>query len=1185
MTYGSAHYWASEDLNTTGENVGITLDSMCDIIAANDVTNGNAVVFVPGDIEHGQKGHFALGEGGGGGANIDASAYQVVIGDGEGNGIGAQGGAEAQEANKIYLKNKRLGPNIPTHEDDGTPLENVDTGSFTVSSNGLGHTHTETVHDEDLDEDVEVQVEDDGWKATIEDLAKVLATGKSKVEIGEFGESYSSTFWSDTLEGPDIKIKGAAKIEMLPREDSYTPAISMRGSGIIDISDENQFDYNWYPHSNRSNQSQYLSVRSIIPFADKTKGPILQLKGSPTVAFLDQAVAKFYNGSWTEIGGNAQIHIVGGDWADNPSSSTVHTNTGNIKIKMGGSAYIDIAGGDSVASYALMNPGVMVFTTGYKASDWQYIDNSPSGFYDLFYRGEYYAPSGYRMFYAADTLLPMFHVRHATVSLNSKGYKALSSTLNSYIKGTTLSMTGPTMLMLGAQPGSATAIGVQTANGGAISVDWSTCGMFEAKIGSQGQSETVVDLVANTGSSTGMALHLSGETLFNISTNGVTSLQFNPITTFAYTFNGINTEVLKQWERYYGIFAGHDLFAQVDGNSHFESWSGTVILRSTPKTNSEEQKYYPIFTTDNKQTSVSGSIIVNSDLSGQTASELETTYETQLKNATRLPNGCPEDYVWNSFSGTSAYKQPIKYTEELTVNQVKFANLTFTNLYIRMNTYIEDVEDLKVSPEFIKAIECDVLRCDNHPTLTISEIVVREIRNYNYKNKKYEYCIDKIVMSAANISYIFTIRHDDSNYTYELPYSVNSSTAYDVVRNREPVNGGFYDYSSAYGYRNTRQEYEYTETITTKAHFNSIGEGSFYYGITVSIGTYINPSTDIETFLSNERVMADLRSKYGQSLSRVVTTANSRYAYGSKRYSYYYYTIYNVILEYDAYPISFKYYNNNDSILNQPEKTMAELSAISMKNIYPGSNQTYSYVGDYIANQYSTTGDYFSDYHGKWDYDYIETNNDYASVETQKYQVSTTSIYVGGIDTHLNVDWRGPIQTADRIGAKNWDKAPIIQSYGPANVCIREKFAEGTSYSFAIETTTDEFDLTDVNEAIREFISSTYYSDLEDYIENNYTNKELYLIKNMTQTDSTHYAVSYTIKDNYWKREIDSYTDTPVVDITEGSELRIYGGAKIKAVTKYGETTYEFSSADSNEDPVSFTLAELKALKQLLNNI
>ena len=45
----------------------------------------------------------------------------------------------------------------------------------------------------------------------------------------------------------------------------------------------------------------------------------------------------------------------------------------------------------------------------------------------------------------------------------------------------------------------------------------------------------------------------------------------------------------------------------------------------------------------------------------------------------------------------------------------------------------------------------------------------------------------------------------------------------------------------------------------------------------------------------------------------------------------------------------------------------------------------------------------------------------------------------------------------------------------------------------------------------------------------------------------------------------------------------MYGGAKIRAVTQYGETTYEFSSADSSEEPVSFTLSELKALKQLLS--
>ena len=48
----------------------------------------------------------------------------------------------------------------------------------------------------------------------------------------------------------------------------------------------------------------------------------------------------------------------------------------------------------------------------------------------------------------------------------------------------------------------------------------------------------------------------------------------------------------------------------------------------------------------------------------------------------------------------------------------------------------------------------------------------------------------------------------------------------------------------------------------------------------------------------------------------------------------------------------------------------------------------------------------------------------------------------------------------------------------------------------------------------------------------------------------------------------------------------MYGGARIKAETVYGETTFTFSvSSDaSNEQSVSFTLAELAALKNMLIN-
>jgi len=125
-----------------------------------------------------------------------------------------------------------------------------------------------------------------------------------------------------------------------------------------------------------------------------------------------------------------------------------------------------------------------------------------------------------------------------------------------------------------------------------------------------------------------------------------------------------------------------------------------------------------------------------------------------------------------------------------------------------------------------------------------------------------------------------------------------------------------------------------------------------------------------------------------------------------------------------------------------------------------------------------------------------------------------------------------------------------------------------------------------MNQAIRDFVASSHYQELLDYISNNYSGKELYYINRINATaSSSEYVVYFFLKEDDWDLEVASTTNVPVVDVTEGSELRMYGGAKIKAVTKYGETTYEFSSADSNEEPVSFTLAELKALKQMLSNI
>ena len=78
---GKPYYWESMDINTTGENVGIVLDSLCDIVADNDLpaSGKDTVKWVPGT--EGKKGYFELGDGGG---IIPGNEDQLVAADGQG---------------------------------------------------------------------------------------------------------------------------------------------------------------------------------------------------------------------------------------------------------------------------------------------------------------------------------------------------------------------------------------------------------------------------------------------------------------------------------------------------------------------------------------------------------------------------------------------------------------------------------------------------------------------------------------------------------------------------------------------------------------------------------------------------------------------------------------------------------------------------------------------------------------------------------------------------------------------------------------------------------------------------------------------------------------------------------------------------------------------------------------------
>ena len=1213
MTYGSAHYWASEDLNTTGENVGITLDSMCDIIMANDVTSGNTVVFIPGDIEHGQKGHFALGEGGGGSAEIDASIYQVIVGDGEGNGVGAQGGAEAQEANKIYLKNKRLGPNIPTCEDDGTPIQDVDTGSFTIASNGLGHTHTETVHDEDLDEDVEVQVEDDGWKATIEDLAKVLATGKSKVEIGEKDADYNLTFWGDTLNGPDIKIKGAAKIEMLEKaietDNPGITAISMRGNSLIDMSNEKRFDYSWNMgwHFSSSADAHHRYIRSVSPFSNQDSGPILQLKGSPTVEFLDQAVVKAENGSCLEIGGNARVHIVGGEWAHNTQYDNPATqNAARVNINVGPGFWSELYGSLDGQFYSVlnMNPGTMILSTQMMADmipSYNTTSINSSGFEKCFYHGSNYRNTGTPLHtfdgstsYNQDWNI--FHLRrlegHNNITTQDNPTPNSSSPaydpyrITGQLASPVFSMSNNTLLSITSGDIGGVAIGIGTSPGGTINADITSGGYFNIKAGLEGSATMACDFGAQGGSDTGIKLCFepSSRTRIACELAGNTSIKFNPRKAFGFFCGAEQTEMNWEWQKFYGLFGGHDVFAQVDGNTHLESWSGTVILRGSNNmrdyngSDTNRSRFYPYFPSPTKTRSNSGSITVNADLSEMSISDIETTYSSQLKSATQLPSS-NDEFEWVSFSGTSKTKLPIKYGEKLTIYNIScVGNLSYMYLEGDYDTY----EEIYNSQEF-RDYAKEKIKAINTPTFgnIYTEGVITS-KTYIESQGKYSYSgtfpvnITNITIEIKPTPSGNPINEAISQYKIatQMSYPGGRATFNKIFSN----NGMEYNFqkiaksSNAYCSYSTYTENQYNESISIEnLTFNQTG-GYYDYSITVMTSNYINlNNTTPQQFLQNAEVLTSLRSTFG-NFTTVEPMDNVEVVYNRYQYSRYYYSLKHIILHYDSWPLTNTFYGSNDSdgaLLNHPDEQLSSLPEV-----------TQNTIKNKIGTSYTSTS------YGTWDYSQAQFADDYAVTETVKYKVSTTSNYTGETETHLGKNWKGPIQTADRVGTKDWDKSPIIQAYGPVNICVREKYSPGLEYNATITTSENEFDLTDMNQAIRDFVASNHYQELLDYISNNYSGKELYYINRINATgSSTQYVVYFFLKENDWDLEVASTTNVPVVDVTEGSELRIYGGAKIKAVTKYGETTYEFSSADSDEEPVSFTLAELKALKQMLNNI
>lgn len=181
-------------------------------------------------------------------------------------------------------------------------------------------------------------------------------------------------------------------------------------------------------------------------------------------------------------------------------------------------------------------------------------------------------------------------------------------------------------------------------------------------------------------------------------------------------------------------------------------------------------------------------------------------------------------------------------------------------------------------------------------------------------------------------------------------------------------------------------------------------------------------------------------------------------------------------------------------------------------------------------------------------------------------------------------NWKPPIQIREN--------GPVFQLYDNANICMRNKYVgSSVNFTYMLDSPTETYDFTQSQyDVITQFLNSSDYDTFLNGIEPSMdtyhgVKEELSEIISIAEGDDenpgTKLFITYVIRDEGKENHIIGNETDPVIEMTGGSELRLYNGVKIKAITEWDRTTITFSGTQ-DEGEVSFTINELRALKNLL---
>lgn len=587
--------------------------------------------------------------------------------------------------------------------------------------------------------------------------ASILESKLQALEIELTGTSSTEDYWGNSHSGA-LAMSWNPLVQFLGNPAFGSPVFSMTGKGIIDIDGGRQY------HSNGTRQktgsSRYISWMSeqaynyyhttASPFFSTTKNmdadgliyPYFMMKESATALLEGSSLVHICGGSSLFMDGNADVRITGG-----------YANGGNLYQY--GRTFVEIDPGSTVIMSPLYADSdyktklaqytpVFIVTPGATDQLGQLIISAQGEWHDASENGSYKNYEHQTIYHTIsnpgiNNVLGFSSETGGSFLKTDRQYRFVRSKLSfktpslqplfnmlQNVKQPSIMLQGKTNFIIGDEG----TVGVRMAaqNGGQIGVDWTTAGQIGIKMGSESGAVGIYEIVPAADSLTHFKFGPDEDcySAIAIEPHGIFSYKVAPEAVCGINFTPTYTDIVSQWHAFEGTFEGNQVYAQVEGNSHFEFLDDSTVIMRGPSTIGWDASTYT-----NSSADEAIRITTSTNCDGFTYEQFFATLTDKQKKEVLeflTPNFSSKGKVVLSGTVTATEHYDDRYhivVEGATVPKASGTSYNFT--VVKSNTYSWNASTVMGWQEFTNKVKEQF-----GENAVVSSVTVQDIYSYSY---------------------------------------------------------------------------------------------------------------------------------------------------------------------------------------------------------------------------------------------------------------------------------------------------------------------------------------------------------------------------------------------------------------------------------------------------------------------